>query len=258
MSNLYDAGVNLTSSQFADDLDAVIARAKSAGVASMLAIGCDLDSSKVSLQLAEKYNFPCTVGVHPHDAKDAPDDLAAQIKALVESHEQAVAIGECGLDFNRDFSPRATQKVVCLTQLQLAQAMHKPVYLHEREAHDALYELLKQVQVSGVLHCFTSDKTALRRYLDYGLMIGITGWVCDERRGQQLQQLLQYIPLDRLLIETDAPYLLPRTIKPKPRSRRNEPMYLHYVAQQIATLKQQPTAAVIEATGRNFRQLFSG
>ncbi|MCG9761020.1 MULTISPECIES: TatD family hydrolase [Pseudoalteromonas] len=256
MSAMIDAGVNLTSSQFASDLDDVISRSKEAGIESMLAIGCDLTSSEQSIALAEQHHLYCTAGVHPHDAKSAPDTLYHDLLTLLKSSNRAVAVGECGLDFNRDFSPRPIQQSVCLTQLQLAETIDYPVYLHERDAHDALVGLLKEVEVRGVLHCFTGDRNALRRYLDYGLMIGITGWVCDERRGQALQALIQYIPLDRLLLETDAPYLLPRTIKPKPKSRRNEPMYLSHVAEQIAQLKQCPVTDVISATSANFTQLF--
>ncbi|GEK08110.1 TatD family hydrolase [Pseudoalteromonas peptidolytica] len=256
MSTMIDAGVNLTSSQFSADLPSVIARAKSAGVSSMLAIGCDLQSSKESIELAEKHQLFCSVGVHPHDARHAPDSLYDDLSALLTSSNHVVAVGECGLDFNRDFSPRPIQQSVCLTQLHLAQAANFPVYLHEREAHSALMPLLNEVKVEGILHCFTGDKTALKNYLDYGLMIGITGWICDERRGQDLQQLLQYIPLDRLLIETDAPYLLPRTITPKPKSRRNEPMFLSYVADQIAHLKQCSAQTIMQATTQNFKQLF--
>ncbi|MBR8845501.1 MULTISPECIES: TatD family hydrolase [Pseudoalteromonas] len=256
MDKMIDAGVNLTSSQFSSDLAEVITRAKEAGIESMLAIGCDLTSSEQSISLAEQYQLYCTAGVHPHDAKDAPDTLYDDLLTLLKSSNKAIAVGECGLDFNRDFSPRPIQQNVCLTQLQLAEAINYPVYLHERDAHDALFALLQEVKVQGVLHCFTGDRTALRHYLDYGLMIGITGWVCDERRGTTLQELIQYIPLDRLLLETDAPYLLPRTINPKPKSRRNEPMYLSYVAEQIARLKQCPISEVISTTTTNFKQLF--
>ncbi|MEJ6474255.1 TatD family hydrolase [Pseudoalteromonas piscicida] len=256
MQTMIDAGVNLTSSQFSPDLTDVISRAKAAGVASMLAIGCDLDSSKESIMLAEQHTLYSTVGVHPHDAKDAPDNLCHELKSLIASSDKVVAIGECGLDFNRDFSPRAKQQEVCLSQLQLAEEINYPVYLHERDAHDALFALLQQVEVNGVLHCFTGDLSALRHYLDYGLMIGITGWVCDERRGQTLQDLIQYIPLDRLLLETDSPYLLPRTIKPKPKSRRNEPHYLIHVAEKIAQLKQCSVNEVMNATSANFMRLF--
>ncbi|MCF2859703.1 TatD family hydrolase [Pseudoalteromonas sp. SMS1] len=253
---MIDAGVNLTSPQFEKDRGAVLERARAANIANMLLIGCDIQSSIESQVMARSYGFCSTAGVHPHDAKDAPEDLAHQLTELASS-EEVVAIGECGLDFNRDFSPRPIQEQVCITQLQLAEQLAMPVYLHERDAHLRLKALLEDVNVKGVLHCFTGDKAALRYYLDYGLMIGVTGWVCDERRGQQLRELIQYIPNDRLLIETDAPYLLPRTLKPKPKSRRNEPAYLREIATHIASLKDATTDAIATCSSNNFNALFS-
>ncbi|KZW99342.1 DNase TatD [Pseudoalteromonas luteoviolacea] len=253
---MIDAGVNLTSSQFDKDLEQVIDRAREASISNMLLIGCDVHSSAASLSMAKLYGFCSTAGVHPHDAKDAPDDLSAQLCELAKSSE-VVAIGECGLDFNRDFSPRPVQERVCSEQLHLAQQLSMPVYLHERDAHMHLRALLSEVQVNGVLHCFTGDKQALKYYLDYGLMIGVTGWVCDERRGQQLRELIQYIPNDRLLIETDAPYLLPRTLRPKPKSRRNEPAHLHAVAEQIAALKGTEQSTIARCSTYNFLTLFN-
>ncbi|MBQ4813887.1 TatD family hydrolase [Pseudoalteromonas luteoviolacea] len=253
---MIDAGVNLTSSQFDKDREQMLDRAREAGISNMLLIGCDLESSIASLSLAQTHGFCSTVGVHPHDAKDAPRDLIKQLHEIAKSSE-VVAIGECGLDFNRDFSPRPVQERICSEQLGLAQQLSMPVYLHERDAHTRLQALLSEVQVNGVLHCFTGDKQALKYYLDYGLMIGVTGWVCDERRGQQLRELIQYIPDDRLLIETDAPYLLPRTLKPKPKSRRNEPAYLQAVAEQIALLKDIEPSTVARHSTDNFMALFN-
>ncbi|TQF72486.1 TatD family hydrolase [Pseudoalteromonas luteoviolacea] len=254
--NIIDAGVNLTSSQFDKDRESVLERARDANVANMLLIGCDIQSSIDSQIMAKSYGFCSTAGVHPHDAKDAPANLLSQLKELA-SLKEVVAIGECGLDFNRDFSPRPIQEQVCAAQLQLAEQLAMPVYLHERDAHTRLRALLSEVDVNGVLHCFTGDKQALKYYLDYGLMIGVTGWVCDERRGQQLRELIEYIPNDRLLIETDSPYLLPRTLKPKPKSRRNEPAYLHEVAGQIASLKKTTSKAIANCSSENFNALFS-
>ncbi|KZN65833.1 TatD family hydrolase [Pseudoalteromonas luteoviolacea] len=253
---MIDAGVNLTSSQFDKDREQVLGRAREAGITNMLLIGCDLHSSIASLEMAQLYGFCSSAGVHPHDAKDAPDDLSTQLRELANASE-VVAIGECGLDFNRDFSPRPVQERVCAEQLHLAQQLSMPVYLHERDAHTRLRALLSEVQINGVLHCFTGDKQALKYYLDYGLMIGVTGWVCDERRGQQLRELIQYIPNDRLLIETDAPYLLPRTLRPKPKSRRNEPAHLHAIAEQIAVLKGTEQSTIANCSSNNFMALFN-
>ncbi|WP_440054732.1 TatD family hydrolase [Pseudoalteromonas sp. T1lg65] len=255
MSELIDAGVNLTSAQFDDDLEDVIQRATDSGVVSMLAIGCDIESSKRSLLLANRYNLLTTAGIHPHDAKSAPENFVDQLKPLLDKPE-VVAVGECGLDFNRDFSPRSVQQDICQQQLELANALNMPVYLHEREAHNALFTLLKGTHVSGLLHCFTGNKEALKNYLDYGLSVGITGWLCDERRGLELQELVRYLPLERMLLETDAPYLIPRNIQPKPKTRRNEPAYLHYIVAKVAELKGISAEQVIQQTTHNFTQLF--
>ena len=253
---LGDAGVNLSNHQFDEHHDEVLQRAAQAGVKQMLLIGCDLQSSQASLELAKRHSLLCTSGIHPHDAKTADTALEQQL-TLLASHPEVVAIGECGLDYNRDFSPRDVQRTVFRRQLALAETLNMPVYLHERDASKDMLAILSEYSVKGVLHCFTGDEFALQRYLEKGLYIGVTGWVCDERRGEQLQSLIPSIPLERLLIETDAPFLLPRTIKPKPKSRRNEPSYLTYICQQIADLKGCEFTEVAKQTTLNFQQLFS-
>ncbi|WP_404341899.1 TatD family hydrolase [Pseudoalteromonas mariniglutinosa] len=253
---LIDAGVNLSNPQFNGHHDNVLSRARAAGITQMLLIGCDLTSSEHSVRLAKKYQLVTTVGVHPHDAKTADNTLESALTTLANNPE-VVAIGECGLDYNRDFSPRAIQRAVLHRQLALAEQLDLPVYLHERDASTDMLSLLKQYKLRGVLHCFTGNETALTNYLELGLYIGVTGWVCDERRGELLRSLLPKIPLERLLIETDAPFLLPRTINPKPKSRRNEPHYLRYICQQIADLKQCEFTDVAKQTTLNFQQLFT-
>lgn len=255
MPQLIDAGVNLTNHQFDGLHDEIITRAKGANVTNMLLIGCDLQSSQNALALAQKYNYYATAGVHPHDAKSADEHFINQLTSLLQ-HPEVVAVGECGLDYNRDFSPRDIQREVFTTQLALAKKLNKPVYLHERDASEDMLAILQEHSVRGVLHCFTGDKNALDSYLNQGLYIGITGWVCDERRGKELQQLIPNIPLERLVIETDAPFLIPRTISPKPKSRRNEPSYLSYVCNTIAELKKLSFDDVAKQTTANFQQLF--
>jgi TatD DNase family protein len=255
LPSLIDSGVNLTSSQFDKDRTSIVVRAKQANIDNMLLIGCCLHSSRESLLLAKEHNYVCTAGIHPHDAKDAPADFVSQIRTLVE-HQEVVAIGECGLDFNRDFSPRDKQNTVLERHLMLAQQLDMPVYLHERDAFESMRVQLERTSVKGVLHCFTGEQHALEYYLDYGLMIGITGWLCDERRGEQLQKLLPLIPDDQLLLETDAPYLLPRSLKPKPKSRRNEPAFLQEIAKVAAELRGQSIEHISEITRNNFQRLF--
>jgi len=254
--SLVDAGVNLSNHQFDDIHQAVLQRAAEANVTQMLLIGCDLQSSQASLKLAKQFKQFCTAGVHPHDAKTADVQLEAHLTTLSQ-HPEVVAIGECGLDYNRDFSPRDVQRSVFRRQLQLAEQLNMPVYLHERDASEDMLAILSDYKVRGVLHCFTGDENALQSYLAMGLYIGVTGWVCDERRGEQLQALVPTIPLNRLLIETDAPFLMPRNIRPRPKTRRNEPQNLPYVCQQIADLKGSEFTEVAKQTTLNFQQLFS-
>lgn len=253
---LVDSGVNLSNHQFDDRHQEVLQRASDAGVTQMLLIGCDLQSSQASLSLAKQFSQLSTAGVHPHDAKTADDRLEEQLISLSQ-HNEVVAIGECGLDYNRDFSPRDIQRNVFRRQLQLAEQLDMPVYLHERDASEDMLAILNEHKVRGVLHCFTGDETALQNYLALGLYIGVTGWVCDERRGEQLQALIPAIPLERLLIETDSPFLIPRNIRPKPKSRRNEPQNLPYICQQIADLKGCEFTDVAKHTTLNFQQLFT-
>jgi TatD DNase family protein len=252
---LIDAGVNLTNHQFDGHHQDIITRANVAGVVKMLIIGCDIASSKQSLELAIAHQQYATAGIHPHDAKSATDELEAQLTQLA-MHKHVIAVGECGLDYNRDFSPRDIQRSVFRRQLALAEKLNLPVYLHERDASDDMLAILKEFKVSGVLHCFTGSAGALKGYLDLGLYIGITGWVCDERRGKELQKLIPYIPIERLLIETDAPFLIPRTVSPKPKSRKNEPSLLPYVCQTLSQLYQIDEETIAKQTTINFYNVF--
>jgi len=231
----FDCGVNLFSPQFAAQEVAVIAAARLAGVNRCLLISSDLAESKKNSNFCQQH-LSCfsTAGVHPHQAAQVSIDWLEQLQHQL-ANPNVVAIGECGLDFNRDFSPRAQQQQVFAAQLALSQQVQLPVYLHERDAFPTQIAMLKeQPPLAGVAHCFTGDSSQLKTYLDLGLYIGITGWLCDERRGQALQQALAYIPADRLILETDAPYLTPRTIRPRPRC--NTPALLPAIAAEVARL----------------------
>lgn len=252
-----DIGVNLFSSQFDSDRNAVIERAIQAGVAQLVLIGSDIDESSQNIAFCQQHlGCSSTAGVHPHQAASVSSDWLIQLQDLSKQAE-VIAIGECGLDFNRDFSPRDQQERVFAEQLQLAVQCGKPVYLHERDAFTTQLAMLHEQQIThGVTHCFTGDVQQLKAYLDLGLYIGITGWVCDERRGEALQQALRYIPSDRLLLETDAPYLFPRTMQPKPKSRRNEPAYLPVIAQMVAQLTNRSVDELAVLTWQNSCRLF--
>lgn len=174
-------------------------------------------------------------------------------------HPRVVAVGECGLDYFRNLSPPAAQRAAFNLQLELAAELGKPVFLHQRESHLDFMAILRDFAPrlsGGVAHCFTGDRGQLEDYLDLGLCIGITGWVCDERRGAHLHDLLPAIPADRLMLETDAPYLLPRNLRPKPQSRRNEPMHLVQVASMVAALRGESLGSVAASTTSNASRFF--
>jgi TatD DNase family protein len=258
---LIDIGVNLTNSRFDKDRDFVIERAIAQGIKGFLVTGTNIKVSQQASEISQR--FPdylcCTAGVHPHDADGVSEDYLEQLKKLV-GNRWVKAIGECGLDFNRNFSAPKQQLKIFSEQVQLAQQVELPLFLHQRDAFDPWYDILSPYFNSipaMVSHCFTSDLTQLRKCLDAGMYIGVTGWLCDERRGQTLRDVVQYIPLDRLMIETDAPYLLPRTIKPKPKSSRNEPSYLPYIVQSLAELTQHSVKEIIKQTEENSRKVFN-
>lgn len=256
---MFDIGVNLTSSQFAKDHAEVVFRSQQAGVTGMLLIGTNLDESEQALAMAQKYpGCWSTAGVHPHAARKWQESTGIAIRKLAGAPE-VVAIGECGLDFNRNFSTPAEQERAFTAQLALAADLMMPVFLHCREAHERFIALLDPWldRLPGiVLHCFTGSEAEARECLARGLFIGITGWVCDERRGLELRELLPLIPAQQLLLETDAPYLLPRDLKPKPASRRNEPCHLPHILNQVAHWRGEDPDWLAQVTGKNARRLF--
>ena len=233
-----DIGANLGHESFRHDFDAMLARARKHGVGRMIVTGASADGSRHALALAHDHagRLFATAGVHPHHAIDFDDATEALLREL--ARDPAVrAVGETGLDYNRNYSPREVQLAVFERQLQIAVDLQKPLFLHQRDAHDDFVALLRRYrdQVPGaVVHCFTDTGAALRDYLALDCHIGITGWICDERRGTHLRELVRTIPANRLMIETDAPYLLPRTVRPPPAHRRNEPMYLKHICEEIA------------------------
>lgn len=257
---LVDIGVNLTDKAFAKDLPEVLDRARQAGVTGMLLTGTDIASSEAALKLVGQQPdvFCATAGVHPHQASCWNQEVAATVKELLQQ-PGVVAVGETGLDFNRNFSTPDQQKKAFEAQLELAAEMKKPLFIHERDAGETLLDLLKNWRddlVGGVVHCFTGDRKSLFGYLDLDLYVGFTGWICDERRGTHLEPLLPQVPGERLLIETDAPWLLPRTLRPKPKKGRNEPAYLPWVLARLAEVRQEDPAQLALQTSRNAQTLF--
>lgn len=254
---LIDIGVNLAHDSFDADRDAVMQRAADAGVVQMVVTGSSEEATRKAIALARALPrvLTATAGVHPHHAVDLTSESLPRLRELALAPEVR-AVGECGLDYFRDFSPRDQQRRAFGWQLELARATGKPVFLHQRDAHEDFLAMLREHEVRhGVAHCFTGGERERDAYLELGLHLGITGWINDERRGLHLREVVRGIPADRLMLETDAPYLLPRDMKPAPKSRRNEPAYLPHVVRAVAAARgeaPEATAAATTATARRF------
>jgi TatD DNase family protein len=256
---LIDIGINLAHESYAEDRDAVIARASAAGVTQMIVTGSSLASTREAIALVRErpQQLFATAGVHPHHASELTPENSSELLELARQ-PQVVAVGECGLDYFRNFSPRADQQRAFHAQLELATQVGKPVFLHQRDAHADFLAILCEhaKQWRGVAHCFTGSAEQLSAYLTLGLAIGITGWICDERRGAHLAALMPQIPAQRLLLETDGPYLLPRDLQPKPAARRNEPAYLPHIASRVARARDESAVALAMSSTAAARALF--
>ena len=258
-STLIDIGVNLGDRNFAKDRGAVVERAVAAGVAQMVVTGTSVASSRAALALADGKRLFATAGIHPHDAARAEDGWEDAIRDLAKE-DRVVAIGEAGLDFNRNYSPPDAQRSVFRRQIALAAELDMPLFVHDRDSAGETRALLQEFAPDlrrCVIHCFTGTADDLAGYVGDGWHIGITGWICDERRGLELQRLVAQIPSDRLMLETDAPWLLPRTMSPRPKGRRNEPAFLPWVARKVAECRQEPVEEVAAYTTANARRFFA-
>jgi TatD DNase family protein len=257
---LVDIGSNLTHASFAGDLAAVISRALAAQVGRQVVTGADLPSSRAAAALADAHPaiLWSTAGVHPHHAAEFEPAQREELRALLRG-ARVVAAGECGLDYYRNLAPPAAQRAAFVAQLEIAAAASKPVFLHQRDAHADFVAILAEYRsslVGGVAHCFTGGPGELDACLALDLSIGITGWVCDERRGASLREAVPRIPAGRLMIESDAPYLLPRDLQPRPSSRRNEPAFLPHIAQRVAELRGETPEAIADITTQNAVRFF--
>lgn len=267
---MIDIGVNLFSSQFAGEHDALLDEAFNAGVLAMLITGTELSSSQQALAFCQQraaHGTRCyaTAGVHPHHADQLPKDWLQQLEQMA-NQPQVVALGEMGLDYFRNFSKPNSQQHCFRSQVGLASDCSLPLFVHDRDASvDTLGILQEELLAAGdtdlsrvVIHCFTGTARALDAYLEAGCYIGITGWVSDVRRGQELRALVPKIPLQRLLIETDAPYLKPQNapITKGKHKRRNTPAMLPYVAATLAELYQVSPAEIAQHSSANALELF--
>jgi TatD DNase family protein len=259
---MIDIGINFFKDHFKKDKDSVITDAIKNGVKQIILTGTMLDNSIESDSIAAKYPnvLFSTAGIHPHRASSFNNKTITELKKLL-AKKHVVSVGECGLDFNRDLSPRNIQERVYDEQLQLAVEVQKPLFLHERDAFKRFVEITKQYNgklPNGVVHCFTGTVEEAKTYLDMGLYIGITGSISD-RRFPQLVDVVKFVPLDRLMIETDSPYMMPRNMPRKEIKfdRRNEPAYLPWVARSIAEAKGVSFEEIDESTTRTTKQFFN-
>ena len=260
MTPLIDIGANLTHASFREDREAVIARARSAGVGTIVVTGATVAESQHAAALAQAHPdmLWATAGVHPHHARECDETTLPALRELA-SHPRVVALGECGLDFNRNYSPHPDQEKWFVAQLELACELGKPLFLHSRDAHPRFAGILRAHRdrlPSAVAHCFTGEADELRTYIELGLYVGVTGWICDERRGRPLHELVRRIPRERLLLETDSPYLTPRDLHPPPKARRNEPAFLPHILRTVARALGRPAEEVAAETVHNARRLF--
>lgn len=260
MHSLIDIGLNLTEKSFENDSKEVVERAIQNGVGQMILTGSSVIGSEKSLTIAKQYPqiLFSTAGIHPHAASEFNQQSILQLKQLAQ-HPEVVAIGECGLDFNRMYSPQQKQEECFEVQLELARELDMPLFLHVRDAHERFVEIMKDhsdLIERAVVHCFTGNATEVKKYISMGFHIGVTGWICDERRGQDLQEAVKFIPLDRLMVETDAPYLTPRTLRPKPKHGRNEPAFLPYIVGEIAKYMDVSAEDITKHSVENTKRFF--
>jgi len=262
MKKYIDIGVNLTGSSFKKDTQQVIERAQQAAVVQLIVTGTNTRHSEQAIQLARQYESICyaTVGLHPHHASDYCNDTGSELRDML-GHENVVAVGECGLDFNRNFSTRKQQISAFEAQLEIAIDLKKPIFLHQRDAHQDVVAIIASCRnelTQVVAHCFTGTSEEVDDYNRLDMYIGVTGWICDERRGQSLQQAVKSIPIDRIMLETDAPYLLPRDLLKKPLEKnRNEPCFLPHIAKSVANYMALEETQLITAAYENSRRFFA-
>lgn len=262
--NYIDIGINLTNKQFRNGIDETVQNAITKNVKNMILTGTSVKASLQSFDIVKKYEntLYSTAGIHPHNAKEFTSKSMGELKKLLENKE-VISVGECGLDFNRDFSPREIQELCFEAHLQLAAEVNKPLFLHERSAFERFNSILdnhKNTIPKAVVHCFTGNLKEVKIYVDKGFYIGFTGAISDTRRFNQLKEVVNYVPLDRIMIETDSPFMLPKNVPNeelnKQNKRRNEPSFLPYVAETIAHFKSISVEEVAFETEKNTKKFF--
>ena len=255
---LFDSHCHLDDRAYGNDIEDVVHRMHAAGVASAMIVGTTLERSIKAVSLAESFSeLYASVGVHPHGAKNCSEETLEDLRKLAKKF-RVHAWGEIGLDFNRMFSSRKDQEKWLVRQLDVSDEMDLPVIFHERDSNGRLIEILKthfNKGRNGVIHCFSGDRDDLEQYLDMGLYIGITGIVTIKGRGADLRKLVPFIPVDRILVETDAPYLIPAP--EKNHIRRNEPAFVRSVLLKLAEIKKEDPARLADKIWNNTCRLYN-
>jgi TatD DNase family protein len=251
---LIDTHAHLDDARFDGDRDAMIARAREAGVEHFVTIGCDLTTSRAAVELADRYPFIyATVGVHPHEAKQIGDSWYDDLRRLAE-HKKVVAYGEIGLDYHYNHSPPKLQRERFREQITLARDLRLPIVVHTREAQDDTIAILKEenaADVGGVFHCFSGDAQLAKNALDLGFLLSFSG-VITFQNATMLRDIVKTVPMDRILVETDSPYLTPAPH----RGKRNEPAHVRLVAEKIAAIQGMTADQIAELTSQNARRVF--
>ena len=261
MHEIADIACNFTSERFNSDLNEVINRAMSNKISNFGLICSQLDDLDKLLDIYHKYsrNMFYTIGVHPHHANQINDEYLKKLKEAININRPH-AIGETGLDFFRNLSSYEEQIFAFEEQIKIAIGLNKPLFLHQRDSHEDFIKILRKYADDinkAVVHCFTGTQKQLDSYLNLGFYIGLTGWICDERRNVELRKSIKNIPLDKLMIETDSPYLIPRNLDIKPENNRNEPSYLPHIAKEIADIINIDSSKLIDITYKNSISFFS-
>ncbi|RJQ73009.1 MAG: TatD family deoxyribonuclease [Desulfobacteraceae bacterium] len=254
---IFDSHCHLDDHCYDRDLESVVQRARQADVQAIMVVGIDLESSRRAVAIAHAHEgLYAAVGLHPHDAKSCEESLLAELSRLANDFK-VKAWGETGLDFNRMYSPRRNQEICFARQLEMGGTLNLPMIFHERDSQGRFLEILKihwGTRSKGVVHCFSGNDAELDAYLEMGLYIGITGILTIQTRGKTLREMARRIPAERLLVETDAPYLTPTPERNK--FRRNEPAFVRTVLFKLAEVRQEPPETIAQATWANTRRLF--
>ena len=260
MHEIADIACNFTSDRFDNDLDEVINQAIVNNITKFGLICSRLSDIDKLLEIYNRYSKDMffTIGVHPHHANEINEEYLKKLKEVINNNNPH-AIGETGLDFFRNLSTYEEQIFAFEEQIKIAIDTNKPLFLHQRDSHDDFIKILRKYSSDinkSVVHCFTGSKEQLNDYLELDCYIGVTGWICDAKRNVELRKTIKNIPLERLMIETDCPYLIPKNLEEKPKNNRNEPTYLNHIANEVATLMKKDINDIREKTYKTSLSFF--